>query len=611
MRHLYSRKGEPAAAGEPRTRRVREEAALDTPSGMARVRGERGVVLLLALVALLLIAAIGAAIIFMASSESSIVGAQKVGARSYYASAGGLEEARYRVMTSIPNDLGGLNHIDFTNPANTAAPFTADFARLPAIPGPGVPPSEILYIVNVNNPLGAANSDAVGDIPPLTEDPLRTAEVGPDGALTFRGVASIQPDAGNPNLAVPYEWIRINLKTESAAQQDLNFDGFLSPDPIFLFMGRQYTATDLLAYDLDGIGAGTLIPGDILPPPWGRDPIPLGVDDRPCFAVICATPVYMLTARAEVPLPGSPPTSRLIRAEVAVPFSFSIDASILSEPGITVNGAMFSSGRDICDPDCKLRADGVSPYHFADPQDALFKGYDVSDVPAACKSFFPMQSEAPKTSQKAPAASAVSDPICNDPADPGCFCDKGVCIQGDAVAKYDLDQLIAVLKPMARVLQPPVDSYYPQTDKSTLNLVGDVWSGTALELGGFPFADPINQTGPDPVNGVGADPIITYVPGNFKCTAKCTGSGILIVDGDFEMNASMAFYGAVLVRGDVKVAGVGKAPTPCNIYGALITRGGVSTDFSGSICFQYNSCAQRNASFFAPTLNLSFREMPQ
>ncbi|MCI0402578.1 MAG: hypothetical protein L0212_03540, partial [Acidobacteria bacterium] len=469
-----------------------------------------------------------------------------------------------------------------------------------------VPPNEILYIVNVNNPLGAANSDAAGSIPLLTEDPFRTAEVGPDAALTFRGVASIQPNAGDPNLSVPYRWIRINLKTESAAQQDLNFDGILSPDPIFLFMGRQYTASDLMLYDLDGPGIAK--EGDVLPFPWGQNPIPLGVTDRPCFAVICATPVYMLTARAAVPLPGSPPTSRLIRAEVAVPFSFSIDASILSQPGITVNGAMYASGRDICDPDCQLRDDGT-PYAFAGT--AGFDGRKVSDVPLACKFFFPMQSEAPKADQKAPAKSAISDPVCNDPADPGCFCGSSACIQGDAVAKYDLDQLIAVLKPMARVLQPPVDAYYPQIGSSSLNFVSDFWSGKELELGGFPFADPINQTGPDPVNGAGADPLITYVPGNFKCTAGCTGSGILIVDGDFEMNASMAFYGVVLVRGDVKVAGVGKPPTPCNIYGALITRGGVSTDFSGSICFQYNSCAQRNASFFAPTLNLSFREMPQ
>jgi len=76
------------------------------------------------------------------------------------------------------------------------------------------------------------------------------------------------------------------------------------------------------------------------------------------------------------------------------------------------------------------------------------------------------------------------------------------------------------------------------------------------------------------------------------------------------MNASMSFYGVVLVRGDVKVAGKGSAPTPCNIYGSIITRGGVSTDLGGSICFQYNSCAQRTLNSNSPLLSVSFREVP-
>ena len=317
MKHHHSHRG------EPRTRPVQGASAVFPAEGRARERGERGVVLLLALVALLLIAAVGAAIIFMASSETAIVGAEKAGARSFYASAGGLEESRYRLMVSIPNALGGINATD-----------TPAFARVPAIPGPGIPPSEILYIVNVANPAAPANFDVVGSIPSAAEDPQRLAEV--PAAATLRGVASIQPNSGDPNLSVPYRWIRFNLKTELAAQQDLNFDGALDQDPVFLFMGRQYRGTDLLVYDFDGLGPGG--PGFNLPPPWGPDPLAQlpPILDRPCVAVICATPIYMLTARAEVPLPGSPPTSRLIRTEVAVPFSFSIDAGILSEAGIDV-----------------------------------------------------------------------------------------------------------------------------------------------------------------------------------------------------------------------------------------------------------------------------------
>jgi hypothetical protein len=586
-------------------------------------QGERGIVLVLALVALLLIAAVGAAIIFMASSESAIVGAQKVSARSFYAGAGGLEEGRYRIMSSIPDPLGGLNYDNPLDP-NNLTNKTQDFARVPALPNPGLPPTEILYVVNVNNPTGSANFNVAGSIPSAAEDATRGDEV--PFAATFKGVASIQPSSGDPNRSVPYRWIRVNLKTEVAAQQDLNLSGTLDEDPIFLFMGRQYRASDLRVYDLDGPGLG--IPGDILPPPWGCDPMqplvprPDGtlcphtsqILDRPCVAVICATPVYMLTARAEVPLPGSPATSRLIRSEVAVPFSFSLDAAILSEPGITINGGVFASGRDICDPDCQLRKDG-SPYVF--PENTNFDSFPISDVPDACNYIIPIQSEAPKDDQTIPNVKAKSDPECNDPTTPGCKCqfDKGnatSCVQGDAFPKYDLDQLISILKPMARRLQNPLNSYYPQSDTSNLNCATPTTcTGTGIELGGFPFG---SFDTPGGGNGAGADPIITYFEGDLKCTSTCNGAGILIVDGDLEFNASMAFYGVVLVRGNVSVSGGGTGGgkvAPCNIYGALITQGGVATDFSGSICFQYNSCAQRNAGFFAPALNLSFREMPQ
>ena len=76
--------------------------------------------------------------------------------------------------------------------------------------------------------------------------------------------------------------------------------------------------------------------------------------------------------------------------------------------------------------------------------------------------------------------------------------------------------------------------------------------------------------------------MVTYVNGNFRCTAGCSGAGILIVDGNtLEMNASMAFYGIVIVRGNVSVLGGGAPPTPCNIYGALITGGGINTGLGG------------------------------
>jgi type II secretory pathway component PulK len=59
---------------------------------------ERGIALILALIALLIIAALAATMIYMATSETSLVTSQKAAARSFYSAMGGIEEARYRLV---------------------------------------------------------------------------------------------------------------------------------------------------------------------------------------------------------------------------------------------------------------------------------------------------------------------------------------------------------------------------------------------------------------------------------------------------------------------------------------------------------------------------------
>lgn len=546
--------------------------------------GQRGVVLLLSLIALLLISAVGAAILFMAAAESSLVGSQRVSARTFYSTMGGLEETRFRMMPVILDAQGGLNE-----------PGTQIFAQLPVVPPPGgppPPPTDVLYIVNTNNPATPANFNAFAQLP--ANDIWLAAEV--PAAVNLRAVASIQPGAGG-NAAIPWQWVRINLKTELAANQDLNRDGFLDQDPVFLYSTRQYRARDLAVFDPDG--AGPAGPGWMLPPPWG--PVP-PLPTQSCAALICASPVYMLTSLTQIALPAQQQTtSRLMRAEVAVSPPFMIDAGVLSQPGINVTGNMEASGRDICDPDCT--AEG---FIFAGQPGF---GTQPTPVGSLCNTVQPLRSAAPPGQNDPGPNSASTDPTC---AGPNCVCGGGgnpACIETNTATPYDIDDIINELRPMATRLQEPVDSYYPQTGGGALSCDASGCQAQKLQLGLFPFLGP-GLTNPDPVNGTNADPMITYVDGNFKCTSGCSGAGILIVDGDLEFNASMAFYGIIIVRGDVSVLGGGNPPTDCNIYGALITGGGIETKVGGGICYQYNSCAQRDQFRNAPLLSLSFREVP-
>lgn len=593
-------------------------------------KGERGIALILALIALLIIAALAATMIYMATSETSLVASQKAAARSFYSAMGGIEEARYRLIPGLTAQQGGLNNLDLLNPGSN----TEVFARVPAIPPPGIPPSDILYLINVPNGAAPTNLNAVGSVPTAADDPFRAVEV--PAAAVLRGVASNQLNAGTLG-SLDWQWVRINLKTELASQQDLNLDGVRDQDPIFLYQGRQYRGSDLLLYDPDG--AGISPPGGTLPFPWGPDPL-LGwpppfpkppITDRPCVAPICATPVYILTARGNVQVGGAP-ASRLVRAEVGVPTAFSLDGGIFSQPGIDLQGNMQASGRDICDPDCSTMLDDPLTGANENGQTNIFPpdlpaigwggnfdSYSQQSVPANCRNVIPAQSESPPGAQLLSNAGRT-DPHCDPAVNPNCVCDPPVCghagcqystcVVANAPQQFDLDQLFSVLIPLARTLQLPVNNYYPQIDGS-LTTPGGEFHGNDLELGGFPFADPVAKTGADFINGVNADPIITYVPGNLKCTSKCTGAGILMVDGDLELNSSMSFYGIVLVRGSVSILGGGAPATPCNIYGSLITRGGVQTNLGGSICFQYNSCAQRSAAYYSPLTGLAFRELPQ
>jgi hypothetical protein len=220
-----------------------------------------------------------------------------------------------------------------------------------------------------------------------------------------------------------------------------------------------------------------------------------------------------------------------------------------------------------------------------------------------------LRSAAPPGQNDPGPNAATTDPAC---VGPNCTCGGGgnpACIDTNIATPYDIDEIINELRPLATRLQQPVDSYYPQIGAGNLSCDATGCQGQNLELGGFPFLGP-GQTNPDPINGTNADPMVTYVDGDFKCTAGCSGAGILIVDGNLELNASMAFYGIIIVRGNVSVTGGGAPPTPCNVYGALISGGGINTGLGGGICFQYNSCAQRDQFQNAPLLSLSFREVP-
>jgi len=87
---------------------------------------------------------------------------------------------------------------------------------------------------------------------------------------------------------------------------------------------------------------------------------------------------------------------------------------------------------------------------------------------------------------------------------------------------------------------------------------------------------------------------IIHVAGNVTLNGD-QGQGILLVDGDLDVQGSFIFYGIVLVQGHLKTAGGGS--TDAHFYGAVMAEN-VDLELnslSGNATLQYSKCAITNA----------------
>src|ERR1700720_4539183 len=94
---------------------------------------ERGVALLIAIFVLLIIGAVGVALILSSSTETSIAANYRTATQAFYAAKAGLEEGRGRLWAGSPNSIA----------ATVAAGFTTVGTNPPALPV-----GRVFYITN-------------------------------------------------------------------------------------------------------------------------------------------------------------------------------------------------------------------------------------------------------------------------------------------------------------------------------------------------------------------------------------------------------------------------------------------------------------------------------
>ncbi len=183
-----------------------------------RNNSEVGVALLVAMISLLLITAVGVAMIVASGSESALSGNYRSSSSAYYAAIAGLEEGRGRLLPTNPNTLVGVVN-------SGIPPFGTNMTITPV--------SQVAYILNPNIAAGEAAGTILGTYPDNQYDQEFGAGKLAAAVKFFNNSLS---GTNASNIPGPlYKWVRINPVTELSLNTDVNNDGVKDPNSILFY----------------------------------------------------------------------------------------------------------------------------------------------------------------------------------------------------------------------------------------------------------------------------------------------------------------------------------------------------------------------------------------
>ncbi len=252
--------------------------------------GERGISLVVALLALVMLSAVAIGMMFMSSTEAAVSANFKAQETAYFAARAGVEEVRDRMLPSPPSPGGAFS-------LNGSLPSVL----------PGAVNPWALYILNGQNRSGAnmsmadvtnlattnpfADDELCHDFPSYVGMTYAAANVrctGSGGLPAVPGwytsTTSIAP------LPVDYKWIRVTLKANNT------YGGANAA----IFVDSTKPGANQVCWSGSGAGAHQVVAAAL----------------QPC-ANINATPVYLLTALAVTPSGASRGARRIVQQEIA------------------------------------------------------------------------------------------------------------------------------------------------------------------------------------------------------------------------------------------------------------------------------------------------------
>lgn len=476
---------------------------------------ERGIVLLLALVALLLISAVAASLLYMTATESTLVGYQRSNTRVFNAARGGLEEGRARLSTNDPSFLGGATFsITFPDAVGEAL-----YIINPA-GGEAITPA---VIRNAGSPFydweydrewgaGALAAATVTNPTPPPATPLSSDMVALAGLVT------------QPLPEMQYKWIRVTILTEQAANRDINGDGAL--DNTIPITWDSISNRMNILFGPFGPPA-TLVDRD-------SDGLPESVLDSDADGIVevkerVGRYVYRVTAMARQASTGA---TRLVQYDVSAPYVNLNFPAAVSLIGTTAacgprTGCVYTDMPNICD----------SPADFG-PSNAMdSEGQD--QAPGA-----PAGEGGPAVGTTDPATRLdCQNELANVMATDNWTGNDGTSTTGTG----DISGSAGTLGTSAGL----------QYLLTTIRGVADYT---------FAAGDPPPQTDPNPANdditppagvfgvcdGVTNQPKVTVFDGDvfFDAATNPGGCGVLLVTGKLEVQGSWTWKGIILVIGE-------------------------------------------------------------
>jgi hypothetical protein len=545
-------------------------------------RKQRGVALLIAIFALLLVTGIALAMMAASDTETSISANYRDSQKAYFSALAGIQEARVRILTEnipvVSNGTGGV----LPNGGTAGMPSTLN-------------PTGVVYILNSNGtdtiepwtyPSNFYDDElchenyqslALTWLDPNKQTANAACTTTPGATGWYSKKTSTDPNTGT-SAALDYKWVRISLKEARSAYP------FNVADPT--------VSTNI----------NTPICWDGLK----QIPMPVGMTSCTDHSLgFYYESVYRVASLART----KSGTRRMVLAEVANTPPLITNAAVDSQDHVTLNGQLNVNGFDACS--CNLGNFGNN-------------GYDMSACTATTTgtgsnrvtTYSNCPNRAPYTCDHSKYAIYAAGTVDNPNSSETIVAGTTPPIAQSQPWNYDIAGLINTYKAGA---VPVTGSPYgytctANTYDSSGNLTANGSCGThSSQTFGVPppFPPTYDSTGtltwPSGTNPVPTSQV-TYVPGNLQITAGSVGNGILIVDGDLDIHGGLQFYGLILVRGVVKFTGGGSDAT--NIFGAVLAgqESYVDNTLGGSASINFSSCALKQNQTPQPPRLISIRE---